>query len=362
MPIHFTSIVGGAKSHVVCGLSLLLFLLAGCAEPADQGGAEVLRFGGNTMGTSYQVIYGASSRDSVDSDKAAVENLLLEVNESLSTYIDTSLISRINSSSNPALWHPVDSHFLTVFERAQDIYKKTGGAFNPAVGPLVKAFGFGPDLMDNVPDSSVVDSLRGLVDFESFLLIESNKALQKRNVDASLDFSAIAKGYGVDVISTFFEARGTKDYFVEIGGEVRTGGAHPEGRPWRVGIERPTENQFSEQATQAVVVLGDNAMATSGNYRNFYVRDGRKYVHTIDPATGYPKISSLLSASVVARDCMTADAYATSFMVMGLDQAIALVESDSDLEAFFIVAGEDGEFVEHQSSGFAAYQNEQSGS
>jgi len=352
---NFASIAGGAKSHIVCGLSLLLCLLVGCAEPTEHGGSEVLRFGGSTMGTSYQVIYGASSRATVESDKASVEELLIEVNQSLSTYIESSLISRINSSTDTALWHPVDEHFATVFTRSEDIFEDTGGAFNPAVGPLVTAFGFGPDLMENVPSDSVIDSLLGLVDFESFLLIESNKALQKRNPGANLDFSAIAKGYGVDVISKFFEARGIKDYFIEIGGEVRTSGTHPEGRPWRVGIERPTENRLAEQVTQAVVVLGDNAMATSGNYRNFYVRDGQKYVHTIDPATGYPKISSLLSASVVAQDCMTADAYATSFMVMGLDRAMALVESDSDLEAFFIVAGEDGEFVEHQSSGFSTY-------
>jgi len=329
---------------------LVLFLLAGCTPAAT----DAQRFSGTTMGTTYQVMYRGLAA-SVEPDQQLVEALLAEVNQSLSTYIDSSVISTINAGSLPGEWFDTDEHFRIVFERSREIYGLTGGAFDPSVGPLVSAFGFGPDLMDVVPDSSIIDSLVGLVDFESFLLSDSGDSLQKGNGGASLDFSAIAKGYGVDVISEFFDARGTNDYFVEIGGEVRTRGQHPEGRPWRVGIERPSESALSDPTTQEIVQLGDAAMATSGNYRNFYVSDGQKYVHTIDPATGYPKISSLLSASVTASSCMTADGLATAFMVMGAERAMAIVEADPTLEAFFVVAGEDGAFLEMQSSGFSAF-------
>ena len=198
----------------------------------------------------------------------------------------------------------------------------------------------------------MVVALLQLVDFESFVLDDTGLSVQKRNPSARLDFSAIAKGYGVDMIADFLEARGTLDYFVEIGGEIRTGGQHPDGRPWRTGIEKPSLNPYSDQEMQEIVELASSAMATSGNYRNYYEQDGKKFVHIIDPFTGYSRPSSLLSVSVLAPDCMTADAYATALMVMGTEKALAFVEARAELEAFFIWVDDSGAFQETMSSGF----------
>jgi thiamine biosynthesis lipoprotein len=190
------------------------------------------------------------------------------------------------------------------------------------------------------------------VDFDAFALDPNTETLIKSKLNAELNFSAIAKGYGVDALAVWLEENGVSNYFIEIGGEVRTSGENPAGRTWRVGIDRPEAGAGPTRPLQAVVPLSQAGMATSGNYRNFYVRDGRKYVHTINPATGYPEISTLLSTSVLARDCMTADAYATAFMVMGLDLAIRFVAASDELEAYFIYSNEKGDFVEYFSEGF----------
>ncbi len=330
-------------------IAILFLLGTGCgASPEETQG-----FRGGTMGTSYQVTYSGTDAQ-VEEDQAAVEDLLAQVNQSLSTYIESSLISEINSSTDTTLWHTIDLHFERVFDRSKTLHQQTNGAFNPAVGPLVGAWGFGPEGINRVPSSRTIDSLLMLIDFDDFIKHPTEQSIRKRVAGASLDFNAIAKGYGVDVVADFFRDRGTPNYFVEIGGEVRTGGQHPSGRPWRVGIEKPAENQLAGQETQQVVELSDRSMATSGNYRNFYVEEGRKYVHTVDPITGYTRTSSLLSASVLAPDCMTADAYATALMVMGVDQALALVETRADLEAYFIVSDDKGEYAELRSSQFPA--------
>jgi len=344
-----TSYMKKARS-IFCVWALACVFLAACNQEKE----ALVILSGNTMGTTYHITYGATRADNADSVQILVDSLLVVVNESMSTYISTSLISQINTASDTSLWIPVDPHFRTVFERSTLIYAETGGAFNPAVGPLVAAWGFGPNKMDLLPDSTALDSIRALVDLANFVFDPAVPAIRKRNPGASLDFSAIAKGYGVDVIGQFFESRGATNYFVEIGGEIRARGEHPSVRPWRMGIEKPAGNQLDSQETEEVIELGSAAMATSGNYRNFYVKDGRKYVHTIDPSSGYPKESSLLSVSVMAPDCMTADAYATSLMVLGAERGMSLIEAHNDLEALFIVSAEDGAYTTLRSSGFPA--------
>ena len=325
-------------------LPALLIVALGCA-PAPQ----IERIDGRTMGTTYQVTVPAGALD-LPPAHIAIDSLLDAINLSMSTYIDSSLTSRINTSADTSAHFPLDSHFIAVFERTKAVYEATAGAFNPAVAPLIDAWGFGNQAPRRLSQEQV-DSLLALVDFSAFELLPGG-VLRKKIPGAQLNFSAIAKGYGVDAIGEWLEAHGVRDYFVEIGGEVRIRGRHPEGRPWYVGIDRPVPEPVERRVLQAVVPLTDAAMATSGNYRNYYERDGQKYVHTINPRTGYPEVSSLLSASVIAPDCMTADAYATAFMVMGMPDALRHAERDPALEAFFIEADSSGGFREWQTSGF----------
>jgi len=334
------------KQVLLFTLSLFLF---SCAQ--QQPTPPISQLTGRTMGTTYQVSIPFEVLD-LPAAKQEIDQLLFDLNQSVSTYIDTSLISTINASLDTSALHPLDDTFLAIYKASEQIYHATAGIFNPAIGPLVEAYGFGSEEPQDV-SSMQVDSLLALVNFESFVVNEEQKSLRKTTPGARLDFSAIAKGYGVDVVGTYLETNGVTNYFVEIGGEVRTRGQHPENRPWKLGIDVPDEDTApSERPLQAIIPMGDNASATSGNYRNFYVRDGKKYVHTINPDTGLPEISTLLSVTVLADDCATADAYATAFMVMGLDKAQALVNQQDELEAYFISAGEKGEFVEIFTDGF----------
>ncbi len=330
---------------------LAILILAGCSSQQS----ETVRYGGQAMGTSYSVIYDLPSGEGVP--QARVDSLLDALNASLSTYIDDSIISTINASSDTTRWLELDGHFARVMDRSIELYDRSGSALNPALGPLIDAWGFGAEGPRNTPTDQEIESLMAIVDFRAFQYDASRPALKKGSPNASLNFNAIAKGYGVDLVGELLEAGGISNYFVEIGGEVRTRGLHPEGRSWRVGIERPAENMLAGQATQQVVNLDNAAMATSGNYRNYIERDSERFTHILDPSTGRSKTTSMLSASVIAPDCMTADAWATAFVVMGLEAAIELVESDDSLEAYFIMAGQgDGDEYEiRMSSGMASY-------
>ncbi len=330
-------------SLLVCAV----VLLPACNSPAP----AVATFDGRTMGTTYRVTVPAGSAH-LNTLQNSADSILNVVNASMSTYIGTSLISGINTSADTDEAHEVDDHFVAVFKKAREVYEKTAGAFNPALGPLISAWGFGAQDRREV-SSETVDSLLKLVDFTGFTLIPPY-SITKRMSKAQLDFSAIAKGYGVDAVAELIEAKGINAYFVEIGGEVRTRGQHPSGRAWRTGIDKPiaqTTDQVDREI-QTVIELSNRSLATSGNYRNFYVRDGKKYVHTINPETGYPEENDLLSASVSAADCMTADAYATAFMVLGKDKALDLAQRLEGIEAYFVYADDAGNFQEVQTNGF----------
>jgi FAD:protein FMN transferase len=326
--------------------ALPFIILASCA-PADQ----ITELRGKTMGTTYQVVY-APTGGATQQEAKAVEQLLAEINQSMSTYSETSVISLINRSADTEAWHSIDTHFERVFRRSREIYEDTGGAFNPAVGPLVNAWGFGPDGPQELPGEATIQALLKVVSLEGFHFRDSPAALRKQTAGAQLDFNAIAPGYAVDAIGLLLEQWGTKNYFVEIGGEVRARGQHPEGRGWRVGIEKPVESPGESRELQNALVLNDAGLATSGNYRNFRVQDGKSVAHILNPRTGYPALSPLLSVSVVADDAMTADAYATAFMVMGLDEALRFVEARERLEAYFIAKDAAGNIIEKRSSGF----------
>ncbi|AHM61088.1 ApbE family lipoprotein [Flammeovirgaceae bacterium 311] len=289
---------------------------------------------GTTMGTTYSVKYmDARGRNF----KPSVDSLLEAFNMSMSTYIPESEISRFNQD---ALLKYESPFFYPVLSKSREIHQKTGGAFDPTVGPLVNAWGFGPEGRQTPPDA-VVDSLLRLVNYDSVFF--DSISICKMQKGMKLDFSAIAKGYGVDVVADFIADKGIENLFVEIGGEVMARGVNERGEPWRVGVNYPTENPDEQGRAQAIVSLHNQAIATSGNYRNYYEKDGIKYSHTISPVTGRPVRHSLLSASVFAPDCMTADAYATAFMVMGLDKAKELLAREKGLLAYFIYSDENGE-------------------
>jgi len=273
------------------------------------------------------------------------------VNNSMSTYIPTSLISVLNNTDS-AFTMNVDAHFFRVFKAAKTIHQKSGGAMNPAVMPLIQYWGFGPGDAPEHIDSAKVDSLLLHTRFDSFtgaMVVVPNQGggdttyqISKKDPQAMLDFSAIAKGYGVDVLADWLEMKGYTNYFVEIGGEVRAKGADKTGKPWLIGLEDPVGSKLNDRKTAALVHLGNGAIATSGNYRNIREIDGVKYSHTFNPVTGYPELNNLLSASVYTFDCMDADGYATACMVLGLQGAQEMIERINGLEAYLIYTDESG--------------------
>lgn len=329
------------------GVLIPTLLLAACT-PASQ----VRQFAGDTMGTTYRVTYVAAPGITPPSQKA-VEDLLLEINESVSNYINFSAISRLNASRDTSASHAVDQHFATIFRKSRAIYEDTQGAFNPALGPLIDAWGFGPKQVQALPDVSTIRRLLKVVSLDAFDLQEDSPPLiRKRIAEAQLDFGGIAKGYGVDAISGLLDHSGVQDYLVEIAGEIRARGRRPEGNGWMVGIERPAENALAVRDIQTAVVLQNSALSTSGNYRNVREEDDRTIGHILDSKTGYPAMNSLLSATVIADDAMTADAYATALMVMGLEEALQFVEGHKELSAYLIGMDSDGKVIERRSSRF----------
>lgn len=326
--------------------NLLLFvLLFGVLVSCDRKPEDALhKLNGETMGTTYQVVYAG---DEVADLQAGVDSLLAAVNASLSTYIPSSTISQINQSASGAL---MDGMMRINFLKSAEVWLKTDGAFDPTVGPLVNAWGFGFQKMGAQVDSALIDSLRQFVGWEKLSI--SGDSLLKASAGVVVDFSALAKGFGVDEVGRYLERRGVKNYIVEIGGELRAAGKKAAGFSWMAGIEKPLDDATGTQKVlQFTMPLDDKSMATSGNYRNFYIQDGRKFAHTIHPKTGYPALSNLLSATVVTADCMTADAYATACMVMGFDAAKALIEREEALEAVLIYSDENGKLQQYISPG-----------
>jgi thiamine biosynthesis lipoprotein len=271
--------------------------------------------------------------------QAKVLAALDSVNHSLSTYDSTSVISLFNSSEKGT---NTDPHFRNVFSAAQRITDATNGAFDMTVAPLVNAWGFGFTNRQKMTPGKI-DSLLTLIGMNHVEL--RNHFIYKDQKEIMLDASAIAKGYGVDVAAKVLERHGCKNYLVEIGGEVTTKGHNTRNTKWRVGIDRPIDDpSASSREIQLIIELSGQALATSGNYRQFYIDEetGQKYAHTINPKTGRPVNHTLLSASIVAHDCMTADAFATACMVMGLDKSLDLLKKTPELDGCFIYDTKDG--------------------
>ncbi|HSH50487.1 MAG TPA: FAD:protein FMN transferase [Bacteroidales bacterium] len=327
-------------------LFVLISLLVSCNR---QPKPIFIIFGGFTQGTTYSITY--ESEDSIVY-KQDIETLLANFDSSLSIYNSQSVITKIN---NNQLNIP-DTYLQTVFAKAQEVYQNTDGAFDITVAPLVNAWGFGFHNRSGITNS-LIDSLLEFVGLSKISIKDS--LIIKSDPRIMIDMNAIAKGYSVDIVADFLENKGIENYLVEIGGEVKTKGFNPKHKPWRIGIDKPEDNNMIPgENLQAIISLTNKSLATSGNYRKFYERNGVKYSHTINPKTGYPVTHSLLSATVIANDCMTADAYATAFMVMGLDKAYELAIGLPDIEAYFIYNDKNGQYQVKSTQGIEQWIEE----
>lgn len=313
-------------------LLLLLLLPSSCRKTTT-----FENFGGFAQGTTYSVTFGNNGNIDPQELKSEVEKILKEFDLSLSLYVDSSILSKVNRSEDVQ----VDLYFSEAFRKSVALSKLTEGAFDITVGPLTKAWGFGPDGYRSFSDSKL-DSLLKLVGMEKVRL-ENNKVI-KADPAVKFDFNAIAQGYSVDVVSDYLDSRGIRKSLVEIGGEVRAKG-DKNGVLWRIGIDRPEDNNnIPGNNLQAIISMKDRSLATSGNYRKFYVENGVKYSHTIDPVTGYPARNTLLSATILADDCATADGIATACMVMGREKTIEFLDKHSEYDAYLIFSDTIGNF------------------
>ena len=296
--------------------------------------ADIQKCSGSVFGTEYHITY--QNGGDIHNE---LKEVMADVDNSLSPFNKESVITAINNGNNVE----ADSMFTEVFDMAKNVAEETQGAFDITVAPLVNAWGFGFKNKIDVSKEKI-DSIRKYVGFEK-VHMENGKVI-KEDKNIMLDCSAIAKGYGVDAVGRYLEKKKIRNYMVEIGGEIRVKGCKPEGRLWKVGISKPIDDSLNVNGEiQEVLMVSDIAIATSGNYRNFYIKDNKKYAHTIDPRTGYPVQHSILSSTVVAPTCALADAYATSFMVVGLDEAKKILARHKELQAYFIYTDSKGKMA-----------------
>ncbi len=301
-----------------------LVLISACHSKEN----KLITIEGEAQGTTWHISY--LSEDG-HNHKMAIDSILKDIDQSLSTYVPVSIISRINNNEPNIL---VDPYFIDVFNKSMEVSQRTGGLFDVTVGPLVNAWGFGFSKKANI-DSTRIDSILQYIDYK-MLKLDGNRLIKQKK-EMQLDFNAIAQGYTVDVLASYLEKKGVDNYLVELGGELLAKGKKNT-ENWKVGIDHPTQNTSSERKLEAIIELNNRALCTSGNYRKFYEEDGKRFAHILDPRTGFPARQNILSATVIADDAMTADAYATSFMVMGLERSKQFLAENKDLnlEVFFI--------------------------
>ena len=308
-------------------LFLFVISLFSCKKESSKVEVESFKntkLEGSIFGTFYQVTY-----DSEINYQKQIDSLFYVINKSMSTYQTDSDISKLNKNEIVE----IDTHFKNVFEASKKIYQATDGAFDPTIGALVNAWDFGPEGGILNLDSLKINNLMESVGFDKVSIIE-NKVTKQPNT--YIDFNAIAKGYAVDVVAKFLDQKNVTNYMVNIGGELNARGINIEkNKGWTVGVENP--NFDGTQSYDKIFILKDEAMATSGTYRKFKLDDkGNRYAHIIDTETGYPSKTNLLSISVIAKDCMTADAYATAFKAMGIEKVKAFLKSHEELKVFLI--------------------------
>lgn len=300
---------------------------------------------GLIFGTVYKVTYQYDKGLKDD-----IEAALKHFDGSLSPFNDTATITRINQNEDIV----PDTFFTNVFRRSMEISKETNGAFDITVASLVNAWGFGFK-KGAFPDSIMIDSLLEITGYKKIQLSQEGKIV-KQDPRILLTCSAVAKGYAVDIVAQLLEKKGIQNFMVDIGGEAVVRGKNSKKEAWRIGINKPIDDSLAvNQELQTILNITDAGIATSGNYRNYYYKNGKKYAHTVDPRTGYPVQHNILSSTVIAKDCMSADAYATAFMVMGLEEAEKFVNNRPDIEAYFIYSDKDGKYQTYLTKGMKKY-------
>lgn len=319
----------------------ILLLWITCCIFSGTSGAQtdipLVTLSGETQGTTYHIKYQDPEKRNF---KPEIEKLLADIDRCVSNYRTDSEISVFNRSHSILFQRP---YFLDLLKKSREIFMQTDGAFDPTVFPLVEAYGFGPGRKRDIPQN--IDSVLNLVGFDKIAF--DSVAVSKAKEHVRLDFNAIAKGYTVDQIAELLASRHIENYLIEIGGELRCAGVKSPGQPWKVGIENP----FSTKQLSGTIIIKNRGMATSGNYRNRYSKDGEVYNHIINPKTGGYQASELFSATVLAPDAATADAYATAFMVMGLKKTRQLLAHHPELDVYLIYAGTDGKTTAYISDG-----------
>lgn len=329
------------KKHFLYAIAAVAFLLTGCTQSGKV--PDPIHLQGEAQGTYYSMVY----YDSLNRNfHPQVDSILTAFDQSVSLWVPNSILSRVNKNDTTVV---LDNHFIGNFLYSQQVSRATHGAFDMTVGPLVEVWGFGFENRKTIK-KQLIDSLRNYVGYQNIKLV--NGKIVKALPQMRIDFNGIAQGYSVDVVARFFQSKGIKNYLIDIGGEVTAHGQKTNHRPWRVGIEKPAPDKNAPRTVKAVIALKDQSVATSGSYRKYYIKNGIRYSHTIDPKTGYPVQHSLLSVSVLTDNTALADAYATAFMVMGYQKSRAFVEKHPGLEAFFIWSEPDGRFQSYATPGF----------
>lgn len=323
------------KRITAFAVSLVIFLSA-CHKN------DLYQLSGTAFGTYYSISYVGKENDNLPQQ---IDSIFQTINHNFSVFDSTSIVSQINDNRHVVL----TDDFIHLLNLSQTISKQTLGAFDVTAGPLIQAWGFGKDNEQKSLSDKQIDSIRAFVGYQK-MHISSGKLL-KDDQRIQLDFNAIAKGYAVDKVCSLLKDAGYRNFIVDIGGEVVTGGEKSANKAWRVGVQIPTENKDGLVETDYIFELRDFAIATSGNYRNYKEENGMRFSHIINPHTGRPEKSSLLSVSVLAPDCATADAFATAFMVLGITQSMQILAKNSQLAAHFIYY-ENGNYCYKQTENF----------
>ncbi len=322
-----------------------VFLLASCTSQKEP---VLVENSGYAQGSTYQIKYLTAKNQNFAEE---IETIFQEIDESMSTYVPTSLISEINKGG---IWIEVDARFMEVLNRSLEIAAETDGDFDPTVGPLVAIWGFGFEEVRGDVGTEMIEEVKSKTGF-SEIQIDENKVMIPEGF--SLDFNALAQGYTVDVIAEYLESQGIENYMVEVGGEVRALGLNDKQRIWTIGVDKPQNEIDRQDRFQFILELKDAGIATSGNYRKYWVDEetGTKYSHTIDPHTGTPALNQLLSASIIANNVMDADAYATVCMVKGLENCKTFLERKPELEGYLVFTNDEDEWKVYTTPGFESY-------
>jgi len=320
-----------SKSLVLTGIFTAI-VLTGCLSHLP---LKYKHLSGYAQGTTYHITYENEIGTDFDSQ---IDSILKAFDLTFSEYIPNSVITRINKNDSTV---EINDMFATVYNKSLEVYEASGGAFDITVAPLVEAWGFGPEKKERASKAQI-DSLLEFVGMQKISI--EGKKLIKESPGITLDMNGIAQGYSVDIVCHFFDSKGIKNYMVEIGGEVRAKGKNDKGKLWRIGVDRPSYTDNPGENLQVILSLDNKAMTTAGNYRNYFEENGVKYSHIIDPHTGNPVKNRLLSVTIVADDALTADAYDTPCMVLGLERTRELLKKHPELDAYLIFNDEQGNY------------------